>query len=140
MSINKEYIDFFETINENRKIEEYKKYFDENSRFKDPFNDVIGVNNIYKIFLHMYTQVDNPKFKIIENISEKNISYIKWEFIFSFKNSKNIESFTGVSRVLFSENRKVIFHEDFWDTSENLYEKIPILSFFMKLIKRKLSN
>lgn len=140
MSINKDYANFFETINKDTKLDSYKNYFHEKSRFKDPFNDVVGVDNIYNIFVSMYKQVDNPSFKILENISSNEISYIKWEFTFNFKNSTKKEMFIGVSRVEFDENNKVLFHEDFWDTSENLYEKIPILSSIMKFIKKRLQH
>lgn len=139
------YASFFETININTKIEEYEKVFDKDAKFKDPFNEVVGIEKIYNIFQDMYEKLDNPKFKIKEIIEQKNIAYLKWEFIFSFKNSKKIESFEGVSRIEFKQNeegwnKKVVSHIDYWDSSENLYEKIPILSFFIKLIKRKIKN
>ncbi len=139
------YASFFETININTKIEEYEKVFDKDAKFKDPFNEVVGLKKIYNIFQDMYEKLDNPKFKVKEIIEQKNIAYLKWEFIFSFKNSKKIESFEGVSRIEFKENeeggnKKVVSHIDYWDSSENLYEKIPILSFFIKLIKRKIKN
>ena len=134
------YASFFENINMHTKIEEYEKVLDKNARFKDPFHEVEGLDKIYKIFQDMYKKLDNPKFKIKEIIEQKNIAYIKWDFIFSFKNSKKIDSFEGVSRIEFNSTMKVISHIDYWDSVENLYEKIPILSSLMKLIKRKMQS
>jgi len=137
---SKNYILFFENLNINTPIEEYKKVFDLNAKFKDPFHKVTGLEKIYKIFQDMYTKLDNPKFKIIEVITEDKIIYIKWDFEFKFKNKSKQESFEGISRVEFNNEGKAISHIDYWDSVENLYEKIPILSFFFKLIKNKIKS
>lgn len=132
------YASFFENLDRNTPIEEYKKMFNENAKFKDPFHEVIGINNIYKIFEDMYLKLDNPKFKITEIVEHNNIVYIKWDFIFYFKNSNNEESFEGVSRIEFNKSDKVISHIDYWDSGSNLYEKIPIVSSFIKFIKKRI--
>lgn len=135
-----DYSSFFENIDINTPLSEYEKLFDKNAKFKDPFHEVEGVEKIYSIFQDMYLKLDNPKFKINEVVEQKNIAYIKWVFEFNFKNSSTIESFEGLSRIEFNEKKKVISHIDYWDASENLYEKIPILSFFIKLVKRKIKT
>ncbi|MGB5868306.1 MAG: nuclear transport factor 2 family protein [Arcobacteraceae bacterium] len=134
------YANFFETIDKNTSIEEYEKIFDKEVRFKDPFHDIKGVDKLYKIFDDMYLKLDNPTFKVSEIVEQNNIAYLKWDFHFSFKGSHQEESFEGVSRVEFNEQHKVISHIDYWDASSNLYEKIPILSFFMRFIKKKINN
>ena len=131
---------FFENITKETPIKEYEKVFDINAKFKDPFNDVIGLDKIYDIFQDMYEKLDNPRFKVIEIIEQGDISYLRWIFEFNFKNDSLENSFEGVSRVEFNENKKVISHIDYWDSAENLYEKIPILSFFIKLVKKKIKS
>jgi len=134
------YAHFFETINENTKIQEYKIIFDENVYFKDPFHEINGINNLFAIFEEMYIKLDHPRFKVSEIIEQENIAYLKWNFYFSFKEKRKEESFEGVSRVEFNANNKVISHIDYWDASSNLYEKIPVLSFFMRFIKKRINN
>lgn len=134
------YAEFFENITEETPIKEYEKIFHKNARFKDPFNDVKGLEKIYDIFQEMYIKLDNPSFKVNEIVCQNNIAYIKWIFEFNFKNDKKQNSFEGVSRVEFDDKSLAISHIDYWDSAENLYEKIPILSFFIKLIKRKIQN
>ncbi|KAB7886748.1 nuclear transport factor 2 family protein [Poseidonibacter ostreae] len=134
------YAAFFEEIDKNTSIEVYRKIFDKNVQFKDPFHDIIGVDKLYKIFEDMYIKLDNPSFKVTEIVEQNNIAYLKWNFHFSFKGSNKDESFVGVSRVEFNKEGKVISHIDYWDSASNLYEKIPILSFFMKFIKSKINS
>lgn len=139
------YASFFENINADTSINDYEKYLDANVKFKDPFHEVQGIEKVYDIFQDMYKKLDKPKFRIKEVVQQKSIAYIKWDFEFKFKDSSKLESFEGVSRIEFSENEsneknKVISHIDYWDSVENLYEKIPILSYFMKLIKKRASS
>ena len=135
-----DYVAFFEQINEHTSINEYKKVFDKNVRFKDPFQDIKGIDNLFKIFEDMYLKLDNPYFEVTEIVEQNNIAYLKWNFYFSFKNNSKKEFFEGVSRVEFNKENKVISHIDYWDSSSNLYEKIPILSFFMRFIKNKINS
>lgn len=133
----KEYASFFETISKTTPIDEYKIYFDENAKFKDPFHEVVGVENIYEIFQKMYKNLDDPKFKIDEIVEGKTSTYIRWYFSFRFKSENIAQRFYGVSRVVF-KNKKVISHEDYWDSAEHIYEKIPFISWVIKLVKNKI--
>ena len=134
------YVSFFENIKQDTLIEEYQKIFDINVKFKDPFNEVEGLDKIFDIFQDMYLKLDNPRFKVIEVVEQGNVAYLKWIFEFNFKKDSVQNSFEGVSRVEFNDKQMAISHVDYWDSSENLYEKIPILSFFIKLVKRKIKS
>ncbi|WP_419773702.1 nuclear transport factor 2 family protein [Halarcobacter sp.] len=134
------YGSFFESINKNTPLKEYAKYFDLNANFKDPFHEVKGLQNIFRVFLNMYKKLDEPKFKVDEIVENRNIAYIKWTFTFRFKKEKKTQSFEGVSRVIFNSDDKVILHEDFWDAASNLYEKLPVVSLLIKFIKRKIND
>lgn len=134
-----EYANFFEQINKDSSIEEYKLFFDENSKFKDPFHEVEGVDKIYPIFVQMYENLDTPKFKVNEIVNKNNISYINWTFSFYFKNSNEKQSFEGVSRVEIKDG-KVLSHIDYWDAASNLYEKLPLVKHLIKFIRKKVSS
>lgn len=134
----KEYAYFFESINKDTSISEYRKYINDRASFKDPFHEVKGIKDIYEIFQKMYQNLDEPKFKIDETISRENIAYIRWYFSYKFKGKDKLNGFYGVSRVVFDEDSKMISHEDYWDSSENIYENIPILSFAIKFVKERI--
>lgn len=138
MNISK-YCEFFETINETTPLSDYEVFFDENSKFKDPFHEVVGAEKIYLVFQKMYKNLDKPHFKVIEISESESYCYIRWIFNFYFKNSSKLESFEGVSRVVFIGN-KVESHIDYWDAAENLYEKLPLISSIIKFIKKKITS
>lgn len=129
---------FFENLNKDISIEEYKKIFSDDVYFEDPFQKTKGIEAIYKIFDHMYKTVEEPRFIVKEIIQKDNIAYLQWNFIFKYKNSRNIESFTGVSRVELNSENKVMSHIDYWDSASNIYEKIPFLNSVLRFIKNKI--
>jgi len=118
-------------------LNDLESFFAQNAHFKDPFNDVIGVNAIRKIFTHMFATTINPKFVIIHNAQSDNILFINWRFEF-LKNNKQWK-LDGCSRVSFDSNNKVIEHIDYWDPAEQIYTKIgllkPLMNFLVKRLK-----
>jgi steroid delta-isomerase len=105
--------------------------------FKDPFNEVQGVAAIKKIFSHMYTQVKDPRFKIVSGLAQAELAWLEWDFLFE----KNDSTWTirGASKLVLDSEGKIIYHRDYWDTGEELYAKLPIISWLIRLLQKKLS-
>lgn len=131
---------FFENLNQGTSMESFKVLYHDDVVFKDPFNEVTGISAVHKIFAHMYENLDDPKFLITEYIYSNNVAYIKWDFIFTFKNEKQETSFEGVSRLEMNADGKIISHVDFWDAAEHIYQKIPLLGSLIRLVKKKIQQ
>ncbi|MFK2821639.1 nuclear transport factor 2 family protein [Arcobacter sp. YIC-80] len=129
---------FFENLNKDISFFEYKNIFSDDVYFEDPFQKTKGIQAIYNIFNEMYKTIDEPRFLVKEIIQNDDIAYLQWNFMFKYKNSKNMESFTGVSRVQLDSQGKVISHIDYWDAASNIYEKIPVLKSILRFIKNKI--
>jgi uncharacterized protein YuzE len=139
--MNKEtLVSFFDTLNKEVSLEEFGTIYDDSVVFKDPFNEVKGISAVYRIFQEMYLSLDNPRFIISEYVNNESIAYVKWDFIFHFKGNKNEHRFEGVSRIEINVEGKIISHIDFWDASEHIYEKIPLLGSVLRFVKRKIAR
>lgn len=130
---------FFESLNEDTSLEVFRTIYDDEVVFKDPFNEVKGSDAVYKIFAHMYRNLDKPRFVITEYMEKENIIYVKWDFLFAFKGKKKESSFEGVSRLVVNGDDKVISHIDYWDAAEHIYENIPLVGSLLRFIKRKIA-
>lgn len=137
-SLAKQYGEFFQTLGPKHLKEHYGKFFDENSLFEDPFQRVFGIEQIYKVFENMYTTLYEPKFFIEEIVEQGDVAYIRWSFTYALHSKGVLQNFTGVSRVEFSKDQKVLSHIDYWDAASNVYEKIPLLGSILRFIKRKI--
>jgi steroid Delta-isomerase len=107
--------------------------------FKDPFNEVRGADRIQAIFIHMFGQVDAPRFVVREALVEGQAAVLIWEFHFGFRRPlpRGARVIRGCSHLRFTTDGRIDYHRDYWDAAEELYEKIPVLGGLMRLLRRK---
>ncbi len=129
------YCQFFSTMTPEN-LNQLDKFFASTARFKDPFNDVNSLDEIRRIFEHMFKTMNSPQFIIDEAILSSNIAYIKWQFTGLIKH-KSL-TLSGVSRVVFNSQGLVKEHIDYWDASEQFYMTLPIIGSLLRLIQRQL--
>lgn len=108
------------------------------ARFKDPFNEVSGVGAIKQIFSHMFVNLDQPRFKVTERLLQGQQAFLAWEFHFRMKRWRSgvDQCIRGGSLLHFDEQGRVDFHRDYWDTAEELYEKLPVLGSLMRWLRK----
>jgi steroid delta-isomerase len=135
----KKYVAYFEALTPQR-LALLGSYFERNARFKDPYNDVEGLQNIRAVFDHMYRQTENPKFKVAYAAlcEDGHTALLRWDMLFYMKGKKQVIS--GASEVIFSDKGLVASHIDYWDTGAYVYRKVPVLSGIIKMIEKKLAT
>ncbi len=133
-----DYIEYFEKLTP-RSVGMIEKLAAPGIRFKDPFNDVQGVDAFQRVFEHMFENVEKPKFKVTDSSwsrQQDRTAYLRWVFTYSMNgNARKVE---GLSAVMFSNDGLVMSHIDFWDAAENFYENIPVLGAMIRFVKSKL--
>lgn len=131
--------DFFETLTPET-LDRIGAQCRTDVRFKDPFNDVSGIEAVRAVFEHMFATVDSPVFKVSDIALSGQTAYLRWIFYFVPKGG-NPEPWTisGVSEVLFDDNLKVVSHIDHWDASEQFYARLPFLGRIIRWVRSKVS-
>ncbi len=134
----KDYIEFFEKLSA-RSVHLMDKVAHGGIYFKDPFNEVRGIEHVKSIFDHMFKTMEKPKFKVTDYAwgRDGQTAYIKWRFTYVMNG--NAHGFEGVSEVTFGADGRVTSHIDHWDAGEHVYEKVPLLGGIIRLIKSKLA-
>ena len=129
-SIVKNYIDLFSNLSPNN-INEFDNLISKNIIFVDPFNNIKGINAFKNIFYHMFENVKEPRFFILDYSMNKQRVFLKWKMtFFAFKSLQTIE---GMSELLLNDFGKVVFHRDYWDSLSGLFIKIPLIGYFYKI-------
>lgn len=131
-------IRWFETL-ERTSVERIGDFYAPDAFFKDPFNEVRGLDDIGRIFAHMFDQVADPRFRITERIAAANGAMLAWDFTFRFKPGSETITVRGVSHLRFDADGRVAYHRDYWDAAEELYAKLPLIGALMRLLRRRLS-
>ena len=133
-------IAFFESIATDN-VPQLAEHYASHVWFKDPFNEVRGIDEVMRIFVHMFTQVDGPRFVVTDSVLQGDQAFLTWNFLFRMKRfSRDEQCIRGASHVRFAPDGRVMFHRDYWDAAEELYEKLPVLGGLMRVLKRAARN
>ena len=133
----KQLIDQFESLSL-ESVDQLTNLYASNALFKDPFNQVIGHDAIKQIFVHMFSQVNNPRFVINSVLEDGRHASLTWDFRFQFKSSpQQSETIRGCTWFTFNDHDLITEHRDYWDAAEELYEKLPLIGSLMKWLKKR---
>lgn len=131
------YLDTFSTLQADG-LDRLADIFAPDARFKDPFNDVRGLEAITQIFAHMYATTRDSRFVIREQALQGDTLFIRWDYQFQTLKGAAWE-IPGVSVVRFNLAALAVEHVDYWDPAEHIYSKLPLLGGLMRWLRGKLA-
>ena len=108
-------------------------------RFKDPFNDVSGVDAYLQIFRHMFAALVQPVFEVHHQALAGGTGYLYWTLTFRASAGAATRRIEGLSRVRFDAEGRITEHVDYWDPAEQLYADVPVLGWVLRRVRRRLS-
>jgi steroid Delta-isomerase len=116
-------------------------FYTHDAYFKDPFNEVSSLDDIQRIFRHMFVALSDVKFNVIETIAQDSAVVLVWDFTFRIKKYRPeiMQRIRGVSHIRFNADGKVNYHRDYWDAAEELYEKVPVVGGLMRWLKKRMA-
>lgn len=127
---------FFETISPTN-VAQLSQIYTDDVFFKDPFNEVRGIEAVTPIFAHMFVQVDAPRFVVTTSVLQGDEAFLTWDFLFRMKRfARQEQCIRGATHLRFASDGRVCLHRDYWDPAEELYEKLPLLGAVMRGLKR----
>ena len=128
---------FFETLSP-QSVAQLHTIYDAQARFKDPFNEVSSLAGVQRVFAHMFETLEQPRFLVLDALAQCDQCFLSWDFVFQRQAQKEPMRIHGSSHLRFDVDGRVAYHRDYWDTAEELYEKLPLLGALMRWIKRRL--
>lgn len=133
-------IHFFESISQENTVD-LKQIYTDDVFFKDPFNEVSGIQQVITIFDHMFHQLDQPRFVVTTHVHQGDQAFLTWDFLFKMKRfNRNEQCIRGASHIRFAADGRVSYHRDYWDVAEELYEKLPLIGSVMRGLKKMANN
>jgi steroid delta-isomerase len=91
----------------------------------------------------MFLHLESLQFQVKDCLfSEKQrVGYLLWNMNAKSRHlgRKDLD-IEGVSQVTFNSEGKVTAHFDYWDAAVGLYEKLPLISFILKNIRKRISS
>ena len=117
-----------------------RQLYADNAWFGDPFHIVEGIDDIEHYFLVMAEPVEHCTF-VIDSIQRSGNDYFaRWTMVLESSAAKGevIETI-GISHVRFNAEGKIIFQQDYWDTSA-MFDRLPIVGYWTRLVKNRISK
>lgn len=133
------YAAFFETITPET-IDEVRALVTDDVRFKDPFNEVRGIEKLLKILAKIFDDADDIDFKMREQAGDGHVYFLRWHFTCRPK-SRFLNSpwkVDGISVISLTEAGLIKEHVDYWDAAEQLYQHLPVIGGLLRLVRRPL--
>ncbi len=134
-------VDFFETL-QPASVERMGDFYTPDAYFKDPFNEVRGLEDVKRIFSHMYVALHEPYFIVTNTVTQGDQCLIVWDFKFRFKrfDTVAVQTVRGCSNLQLASDGRIAFHRDYWDAAEELYEKLPVVGALMRWLKKRANS
>jgi limonene-1,2-epoxide hydrolase len=130
--------DFFNRVNYGNMEQLCSEFYAEDVEFQDPVGRVSGLTNLIKYYKHMYENVVSISFKPINNFVKGDERIFVWQMDLRHKRLRGGEPIVldGISTFKYRDG-KVIYHRDYFDLGEMIYENIPVFGTLIKWIKDK---
>ncbi len=131
-----QYIRLFEDLSEER-INGIEQFVSIDIKFKDPFNDISGLDAFRRLLVKLIDDVKGLRFEVTYRAWSEDVLFLRWTFQGKVKGI-GYWKVQGMSEIVFDEQGLVCQHIDHWDASEQFFEKLPLIGTILRVIKRRL--
>lgn len=128
---------FYKIFSEEVVRKDVRAVYASNAYFRDPFKEVIGIDDLEAYFMKSTETIQSCTFDISDVAVHEGNYYFRWVMDLTTKrySAKPIQA-PGMSHVRFDENGKVVFHQDYWDSGV-VYEQVFLLGSVIRWIKNQ---
>lgn len=140
MSNNALISDFLKLYNQLDKsnLQLLNEVYADNIIFEDPLHRIEGLPALTDYFANMYENLNQGQFEIHTSFEQDDQASVYWVMTFSHKKIKQGQSLkVNGNTYLEFENGKVVYHRDYFDAGEMIYQHLPVFGTVINLIKRR---
>jgi limonene-1,2-epoxide hydrolase len=136
----KRFVDFFGDLREDRVKAHIRDVYSADVRFNDTLKSIRGVEALEHYLVDTARGVESCKVEIEEVAPTAQGVYVRWRMNILFKKFRKgeVQSSIGVTHLRFDKEGRVAYHQDYWDSGANLFEKVPVLGAGIRAVKRRL--
>ena len=117
-------------------LAELDQFVHQDVHFKDPFNDVRGIETMRAIFAELTETIPGISLTVNSRFGNDPDVMILWTLTGNLRNKP--WTLDGTSHLTFDENGLLISHIDYWDAASGFYEFFPIIGWPLRAIRRRL--
>lgn len=109
--------------------------------FKDPFNETLGLDAYKALLEGMFQSAPDITFRVLHCAYDGEVCFLRWDSQATVKAlGKEPWAVKGMSELRFSEDGRIISHIDHWDAASQFYERLPVIGFLLRAIRRRVAS
>ncbi len=110
--------------------------------FRDPFNDCHGVDAFGRVMGDMFDKLDAVDFStqhVAWSANDEACALVQWTLRAKLRALANQAwSVEGCSVLHVGGDGNITAHYDYWDAAAGLYERIPLIGFVLRSLRRRI--
>lgn len=108
--------------------------------FRDPFNEVRGIDEVRRIFTNMFDHLEDCRFAFRDTVVDDGGAMLTWDMTFRIRrlHPQELRTIHGATHLKFDATGRVAYHRDYWDAAEELYAKLPLIGPVMRWLRRRM--
>lgn len=124
-----------------KRLTELGDIYHQDIHFIDPVSSHHGLNALQRYFSHSLGNLSYCQFEIADVHAFRGCATMFWTMHYAHPSLERNAPLTlsGCSHLLFADN-KVIYHRDYYDMGEMLYQHIPLLRSFIGYLKSRIQT
>lgn len=134
------YIRFYEALTL-KSLEGLESVCHEDVRFKDPFNETEGLDAYKALLTNMFESAPDISFKVLHCAYDGEVCFLRWDSHATVNVlGKEPWYVKGMSELRFASDGRIVSHIDHWDAASQFYERLPIIGFILRAIRRRVAE
>jgi limonene-1,2-epoxide hydrolase len=123
-------------------IEQLGAFYHDGVIFEDPLGRIEGLDDLKAYYANMYKTVTHIVFEFTNEVADGDQHVVFWTMRLRAKglNKGREVVATGNSLIRFGDDDKVVYHRDFFDMGEFVYQHIPVLRFLVCKVNGALAH
>ena len=130
------FIELYQALNKNN-LHLLGQVYGDDIIFTDPMHQISGLESLTQYFAKLYENVQHIQFEIKEVQQSDGQASLFWQMQYRHPklNKGQLIRVDGMSQLKF--NDKIYFHRDYFDLGQMLYEQVPFIGGFIRLLKMR---
>jgi hypothetical protein len=122
-------------------LEILDNFYDPQLKFIDPLGEINGRPAMKQYYANVYKSVKEIRFEFTDHIYQGDTHIAVW-VMYVKAGLKDGEEFVlhGNSHIKFGPSNLVVYHRDYFDMNEFIYQHIPGLNWILEKVNSRLSN
>lgn len=111
-------------------------------QFIDPVHHIKGLTALQQYFDHAYARLDSCRFVAKSMASHSTQGFVSWQMQFSHQAIANggLISVDGCTELQWHQDGRIIYHRDYYDLTQMVYQHVPVVAWLTGKIKQKMAQ